>query len=86
MFAGYTFPPVPLYVVIGLTLLLGLGFSWIISILNSLSAAMKLRGKDSAIKNANLSIEELNKKIKQLELENAKLEGKLEKPHEKLSE
>ena len=78
MLAGYSFPSVPLYIVIGITLLLGLSFSWILSILNSLSTSMKLRGKEHTIKNANQNINDLNKKINQLEIENANLKGKLE--------
>lgn len=77
--SGYRFPSVPLYIVIGITLLLGLGFSWVIGLVNGLATSMKLRGKDHAIKNANQSINDLNKKINQLELENANLKGRLDK-------
>lgn len=64
---------VPLYILIGVTLLLGLAFSWLISLLDSLSSAIKLRGKEHVIKDAKTTIQELTKKINQLEIENAKL-------------
>ena len=71
--AGYTLTPVPIYILIGVTLLLGLSLSWIISLLDSLSVAFKLRGKEHAIKDAKTTIQELTKKVNQLEIENAKL-------------
>lgn len=79
MLTGYAFPSVPLYVVIGITLLLGLLFSWILSLVNGLSTSMKLRGKEHTIKDANKNVSELTKKVNELEVENAKLKGQLEK-------
>lgn len=76
--ANYTISSIPLYIVLGATLLIGLLFSWLISILDSFSNAMKLRGKDSAIKNSKKAIQDLTKRINQLEIENAKLKGKKE--------
>ena len=75
---GLTLPSVPLYIVIGLTLLLGLGFSWLLSLANRFSTSLKMRGKDNTIKHANENIGDLNKTIKDLELENARLKGKSE--------
>lgn len=74
--AGYTLTPVPLYILTGVTLLLGLSLSWLISLLDSLSSALKLRGKEHVIKDAKTTIQELTKKINQLEIENAKLVGR----------
>lgn len=76
--AGYTLTPVPIYILIGVTLLLGLSLSWLISLLDSLSVAMKLRGKEHVIKDAKTTIQELTKKVNQLEIENAKLIGRSE--------
>lgn len=77
--ANYTLPNVPLYMVIGVTFLLGLFLSWLNSLLGSFSSAMKLRGKDSAIKGSKKTINDLIKQVNQLEIENAKLKGKIEK-------
>lgn len=69
----------PLYIVIGATLLIGLSFSWLISLLDSFSVAMKIRGKESTIKDAKKTIQDLTKQVNQLEIENAKLKGHVEK-------
>lgn len=77
--ANSVIPDVPLYIVLGLTLLLGLSISWIISLLDSFSVAMKLRGKEHTIKDAKHTINDLTKRVNQLEIENAKLKGNVEK-------
>ena len=83
--ANYKLPNVPLYIVIGVTLLLGLSFSWLMSLLNSFSTAMKLRGKDNTIKGSEKTINDLTKQVNQLEIENARLKGKKEsEEHESL--
>lgn len=74
-----TIPDIPMYMVIGISLLIGLTFSWLISLVDSLFATMALHGKDSTIKDAKKTNAELSRKINELEIENAKLQGKLEK-------
>lgn len=76
--ASYTLSSIPLYAVVGITLLIGLSFFWLISLVDSLSSAIKLRGKEHKIKDANKTIQNLNKQIKELEIENARLKGKNE--------
>ena len=76
--ASYTLSSIPLYAVVGITLLIGLSFSWLVSLFDSLSSAMKLRGKEHKIKDANKAIQDLNKQVKELEIENARLKGKNE--------
>lgn len=76
--ASYTLSSIPLYAVVGLTLLVGLSFSWLISIFDSLSNTLKLRGKEHKIKDANKDIQNLNKQVKELEIENARLKGRNE--------
>jgi len=71
--AGYTLAQIPLYILIGITLLLGLSFSWLLSLLDSLSTSMKLRGKEHDIKDAKQIIHDLTKKVNHLEIENARL-------------
>lgn len=74
---SYVIPDLPLYIVIGVTLLLGLFMSAIISFLNSIAVAFQLHGKDSAIKDSNRSISDLTNKVHHLEVENAQLKGEL---------
>lgn len=81
--ASYTFSGVPLYIVLGITLLIGLLFSWFVSLLDSFSVAMKLRGKDSTIKDSNKTIQDLTKRVNELEIENAKLKGSKEQTDDK---
>ncbi len=77
--ANTTLTDVPLYILLGITLLIGFGISWVINILDSITAAFKLRGKDKTIKNAKATVGELEKRVSELEVENAKLKGQLQK-------
>ena len=70
---GYAQLQIPLYIIIGITLLLGLSFSWLVSLLDSLPVIMKLRGKEHDIKDAKATIHDLTHRINKLEIENAKL-------------
>ena len=76
--ANYTLSSIPLYAAVGITLLIGLSFSWLVSLIDTFSAAMKLRGKEHKIKDANKTIQDLTKQIKDLEIENARLKGQSE--------
>ena len=81
---GYDSFDVPLYILMGITLVFGLSFFWLISLLNSLSYTMKLRGKDHTIKDAKATINDLTHRINKLEIENAKLserQGHLKDPN-----
>jgi uncharacterized membrane protein YciS (DUF1049 family) len=73
----YTITAIPLYVVIGATLLLGLTFAWLISFLDSFTIKMTLRGKENEIKKNKTAIHEMTKKINELQIENANLKGEL---------
>ena len=75
---NYTISSIPLYIVIGAALLIGLSLSWLISLSGSVSTAMKIRGKESTIKDAKKNIHDLTKQVNQLEIENARLKGKVE--------
>lgn len=70
---GYAQMEIPLYILMGITLVLGLSFFWIISLIDSLTYSMKLRGKEHTIKDAKATIHDLTHRINQLEIENAKL-------------
>lgn len=76
--ATYTLSSIPLYAAVGITLLIGLSFSWLVSLIDSFSVAMKLRGKEHKIKDANKTIQDLTKQVKELEIENARLRGQNE--------
>lgn len=71
--ANQTLQNIPLYIVLGITFLIGFVFSWIISLFGSLSSTLKIRGKEHNIKDAKKTIHEMTSRINQLELENAKL-------------
>jgi len=79
--SNYSIPQIPLYIVLGITLVIGLGVAWIISLSGTISSALTLRGKDSTIKHAKTNINDLTKRINQLEIENAKLKGEAKNEH-----
>jgi len=74
---GATLSQIPLYLILGVTLTVGLAFSWFISLFDVFAASMKIHGKEHDIKDSKATIRDLEKKITQLELENAKLSGEL---------
>lgn len=75
--ASYKIEHIPLYIALGITLLIGLFFSWLNNLFDLFASAMKIRGKEHTIKDDKKIIHELTKKINQLELENAKFSGQL---------
>lgn len=75
--ASYKIENIPLYIALGATLLIGLLFSWLNSLIGSFTTSMKMRGKEHVIKDDRKVIHELTKKINELEIENAKLTGEL---------
>ncbi len=72
---NYPLTGVPLYLIVLVSLLLGFVVSWIISLVDVISSALKIHGKESAIKDANKQISELTKRVHQLELENERLKA-----------
>lgn len=66
---------IPLYLIVLGSLLLGFVVSWLISLVDVISSALKIHGKDSTIKDANKQVSELTKRVHQLELENERLKG-----------
>lgn len=81
-FANYSLNSIPLYIIVLVSLLLGFAVSWIISLVDVISSAFKIHGKEGTIKNANKQIAELTKKVHQLELENEKLKGESGHPRD----
>lgn len=79
-FLNYTIPNVPTYFVIIGSLLVGLLFSWLVSMVNGIFTTFTMRGKENKIKSSNKENLELSKKIHDLEIENAKLTTRLNTP------
>ena len=73
----YTTPALPLYVIIGLSLALGIVLSWVRNLVKSLHTSLKLHGKEVEIKKGKATIHEMTKKTNELQIENANLKGEL---------
>ena len=72
-FGMYILEDIPLFYVIIGSLVFGLVLSYLVYLINSISTALTLRGKDKTIKKNKNEVLELTKRIHQLELENEKL-------------
>lgn len=66
---------VPLYAIALGSLLLGLAISGILRMIDWAATGLTLRGKDNQIRQTESTVEQLNKKIKDLEMENSRLRG-----------
>ncbi len=77
---GYTWT-LPMYLIAFGALLIGFFISWIVSSISALGTWFNLHGKDSKIRESQHTVEQLEGKIRELELENAKLEGRDKTPH-----
>jgi uncharacterized integral membrane protein len=64
---------IPLYIVVIGSMLLGIFISWLISLVNSLTASFKMRKINSQMRDANRTIDELTKKNADLLKENTSL-------------
>lgn len=74
---GATLRNIPLYLILGATLIVGLTFSWLINLIDSISVAMKIRSKEHDIKDSKATISRLQKEINDLKIRNAQLAGEL---------
>lgn len=79
---NYQIPGVPVYLIVIVSLLIGLFVAWVMSLLDSVSNAFILRGRDHAINEARAEIKILREKIHDLELEIARLKGERNEPFE----
>lgn len=77
---GYTWT-LPMYMIVSGALLVGFFVSWIVSSISALGTWSNLHGKDSEIHASQKTVEQLQGRIRELELENAKLQG-----HDKVSQ
>lgn len=82
----YRLENIPLYLIVVSAFLLGLFLAWIIETLESVSNSIKLYAKERTIKSANQTINDLERKVTTLELENAKLKGEKIEVKEKVTE
>jgi len=73
--ANFSSRGIPLYVVIIGSMLLGIFVSWLISLVNALTASVRMRKINTQIRNADKTIDELIKKNAELAKENSLLKG-----------
>lgn len=74
----YTLPAVPLYAVIGVSLLIGIVLAWFISLTAQLANVITLQKFKKDIQEKKTKIHEMTKKVNELQIENSNLKGKLE--------
>ena len=72
---AYTFSDLPLFYVIIGSLIVGLSLAYIIYLVNSISGALTIRGKNNKISQTESEIVDLTKQIHQLQLENERLKN-----------
>lgn len=70
----------PLYFIALASLFLGVAISWMLSLVDWISSALTIHSKEQHIKEKNEELENLQQRIHQLELENAKLKGEINQP------
>lgn len=71
----------PIYVVVLGSLLLGLVISGIIGSIDSLSSMFEIRSRDSKLNQKEKTVEELNRKIQAMEIENTRLKTRLDRDY-----
>ncbi len=69
----HTFSDVPLFYVIAISLMVGLGLSYLFYLIHVISTTFAFRSRDKEIRQGKEEILELTKRVHQLELENEKL-------------
>jgi len=82
-FGDRIIPDVPLYLILGVTLLIGLLYSWLVSLVNSWFFARSLRGKEHTISNVKKENDTISQRLVELEMENTRLRAELDKQADK---
>lgn len=72
----YTYQGVPVYLVVLISILIGILFSCVVYYVNIFSSSLALRGRDLAIRDIKGHNTDLSKRLHQLEVENAELKAK----------
>ncbi len=80
-FANYVIQAVPLYGIVIGSILLGIFISSLISMVQSISSALRIRGKETELRNANKTIQTLKRENTDLSLKNNRLKDEQEIPH-----
>lgn len=75
-FGSYTYSGIPLYLVIIGALLIGLLVAWIFSLLDGISNSLRMHKTEHKVKEARSTNHNLEERIRNLEIENAKLREK----------
>lgn len=70
------YPSVPLYLIVLITLLIGVIFSWLIHVVDIFYSSWELRNKVNALKQEKKKNLDLAKKLHELEIETAEMKGK----------
>lgn len=71
--ANYTFSNIPLYLVVLVSMFIGILLSWIISVINGVATSFTMLGKDREIAHSERNIADLKKRVHELEIENERL-------------
>lgn len=77
-FLSYTLHGVPLYLVVLISVLIGLSLSWFISLIGEVSSLFALQDKENKLRRTKQNNVELLKQIHELQVENARLKAKTE--------
>lgn len=71
----YVWEDIPLYLVMLGSLLVGLFMAWILYFARSVSSRLTIYGKDHAVKKAQDTVVDLERRVQELEVENARLKN-----------
>ncbi len=74
-FVNYEIAGVPMYVVVMSSILLGVILSWFINLISSAAYFMNIRSKENVIQQDRKAIDDLKKRMRELESENTRLRG-----------
>jgi len=84
--ANYPLTGIPLYIIVVLSLLLGIIVSFVTYLMSSLSSSFAISKRDRVIRSEQTTIEHLQEKIHDLEIENTRLRGEPETAERKTEE
>ena len=79
-FGDFILPDVPLYLVTIGSLLLGLLIAWIFYFARTVSTSVTIFEKDHAMKRSRQTVAEMDRRLRELEIENARLKADMTVP------
>ncbi|HTM10614.1 MAG TPA: lipopolysaccharide assembly protein LapA domain-containing protein [Verrucomicrobiae bacterium] len=79
-FADYAIEEVPIYLVVIGSLVIGIFIAWIIHLTRSVSSTITIRGKNNEVRRARQDAAELEQRVRDLEVENARLRARYPEP------